>query len=82
MKTEKYTVDRIEDGVITLESFSNGEIIEIPAKRFLNCCHETDIVYVKFYSGGIIADIIVDRKETDIKKQENKNKLKSLFDNI
>lgn len=82
MKTEKYTVDRIEDGIITLESCANGEIIEAPVNRFLNCCYEMDIVYVKFDSNGIIADIIVDREETDAKKEENKNKLKSLFDNI
>ncbi len=82
MKTEKYTVDRMEDGIITLESCSNGKIIETPVKSFMNCCRESDIVYVTFDSNGNIADITVDLEETDIKKKENKNKLKSLFDNI
>lgn len=64
----KIVIDRIEDGIATIE-LENGKLINVPAVLFEDC-REGDIV-----------NIVPDKKETAEMKKEIEIDLKNLFDN-
>lgn len=64
----KVVIDRIEDGIATVE-LENGKMINVPAELFADC-REGDIVY-----------ITPDKEETEKKKQEVLIDISGLFDN-
>ena len=64
----KVVIDRIEDGIATVE-LENGKMINIPAELFADC-REGDIVY-----------ITPDKEETEKKAKEVLIDISGLFDN-
>lgn len=81
MKTEKYIVDRIEDGVLVLVHCENESELSVKSTDSGEKISEGDVIYVTFDENNGIAEITVDREETAQRKKEMKRKLKSLFDN-
>lgn len=64
----KVVIDRIEDGIATVE-LENGKMINVPAELF-DGCKEGDIVY-----------ITQNAEETEKKKKEVVIDISGLFDN-
>lgn len=81
MRTEKYTVDRIENGILVM--IHSEDESELCAEKSLSKekISDGDIVYVSFGENNRITKITVDIEETEQRKKELKSKLKSLFDN-
>lgn len=75
---ELYCVDRIENGILILESLSEAKTLEYSANGIFS---EGDIVEILFDSKGNIREMNVDEEKTIERKKENSSKLKSLFDN-
>ena len=64
----KVIIDRIEDGIVTVE-LEGGKIINVPAELFEDC-REGDVV-----------NIIPDTEQTQKRREEIKISIKNLFDN-
>lgn len=81
MKEALYCLDRKEGGILVFENTDTLEILEIGAgKCDISLC-EGDVVRIRFDDDGNALTFEVDTVETSLRKEKNRSRLDSLFDN-
>lgn len=80
MKEALYCLDRKEGNILVFENTDTLEILEIGAEKCDISLCEGDIVHIGFSPCGSVLYIEKDDVETRRRRQENQEKLRSLFD--